>query len=63
MSEIVGVGFEIHITQMYHLTCCMALLKSLVWKRMSSCVGGGALLIDDCETLVDGEWGFSIEDE
>lgn len=38
MSEVVGVGCEIHITQMYHLTCCMALLKVLWWKGMISWV-------------------------
>jgi hypothetical protein len=47
VSEVVGVGFEIHITQMYHLTCGMALLKELWWKGIASCVRKGALWIDD----------------
>ena len=35
MSEVVGVGCEIHITQMYHVDVLMALLEEL-WKEMAS---------------------------
>ena len=36
MSEVVGVGCEIHITQMYHVDVLMALLKEL-WKEIVCC--------------------------
>ena len=35
VSEVVGVGCEIHITQMYHVDVLMALLEEL-WKEMAS---------------------------
>lgn len=45
MSEVVGVGREIHITQMYRLTCEWALLVG--WKKASSLVDGGRRWIFD----------------
>lgn len=47
VSEVVGVGCEIHITQMYHLTCCMGFVVGFVEEIGFLCVRRGVSSIDE----------------